>query len=290
MTSALPQSTFESNSEISVIPLPDHVMVLLDEETHRQVLASDFLPEQFSPVQTKQADSSIAGQYATVGLAGTDTLLELFCGSMPGPTRYTAGLVFSFEWPGAVPEARRALLEQAGIGAHYQLVERVDPDTGTPQPWYHLLAPDLGPGSPLLVMLNQVTPEYYAKLGARPGPGGELLRRDYLAAALGGEADLGRERMLGDIVGVRVRLRAARADRLSAVLTTLGYRADAGSLHGPEFTVTLDADESAPEGVTEVTMALRHAPAERIDLRFGPESRLVLDPNGTATWSFTPIV
>jgi hypothetical protein len=275
------------HSEAAVMPLPDHVMVLLDDETYRDVTACDFLSARFARVQPKAADSSLAGQYSTLGLAGTSTLLELFCGAVPGPRRYTGGLVFSFERPGAVPDARRTLRDAAGIEAHYQLVERADPGSRERRPWYHLLAPDLGADTTLLVMLNQVTPEYYAGLGATAGPDGELLRHEYLSAVLRGAPD--GERMLGDLVGVTVRLRPAHAQRLLAALVALGYRSQAGALYGPSFRVTLDPDVSAPEGVTGLLMALGNPPAEREELRFGKGSRLVLDPGGTATWTFVPV-
>jgi hypothetical protein len=281
-----------SHSGVAEMLFPDHVMVLLDDDTYREVTTNEFLPTQFSRVKPKTADSSVAGRYSTLGLAGRNTLLELFVGTVPGPRRYTAGLVFSFELPGAVPRAREALLARAGIPAHHQLVERAEPD-GTPQPWYDLLAPDLGADSPLLLMLNQVTPEYYASLGARPGPNGELSRREYLNAVLGNAAPDpagdGPEKLLGDLVGVTVRLRAARADRLTAVLTTLGYRERDGALHGPAFAVTVDVDDAAPEGVTEVTMTLTRTPEAPEEFRFGKGSRLLLDPAGSARWVFTPV-
>jgi hypothetical protein len=271
-----------------VPPLPDHVMVLLDDETYRDVVACDFLARGFCRVQTKTADSSVAGAYSTLGLAGTNTLLELFSGAVPGPRRYTGGLVFSFEQPQAPAQARRILAEQAQIAAHYQLVERADPDGGGARPWYHLLAPDLGADSPLLLMLNQVTPEYYAALGATAGPDGELYRRAYLDAVVGTDPPAG-ERMLADIVGVTVRVRPSRAERLTTVLTALGYRADSGILHGPRFTVAFDLDAAAAEGVTEVAMELTNPPAEPEELRFGKASRLVLDPAGSARWIFNPV-
>jgi hypothetical protein len=36
-------------------------------------------------------------------------------------------------------------------------------------------------------------------------------------------------------------------------------------------------------------MALAAVPAEREELLFGKGSRLVLDPDGTATWTFVPV-
>jgi hypothetical protein len=262
-------------------------MVLLDDETYQDVAACDFLPARFSRVKPKTADSSVAGKYSTLGLAGHNTLLELFSGQVPGPRRYTAGLVFSFEHPDAVVEARSVLAER-GVGAHYQLVERADPDGSGSQPWYHLLAPDLGRDSSLLLMFNQVTPTYYARLGATPGPDGGPRRRAYLDAVLG-TTDKAQDRLLGELVGVDVRLRPACAAALTTVLAAFGYRPAGDALQGPEFAVTISADDTDPEGVTGVAMSLGQAPAERVEFQFGKGSRLVLDPTGWARWSFTPV-
>lgn len=276
-----------SNSALVPTPLLDHVMVLLDDETYRDVASCDYLPERLCRIKTKTADSSVAGAYSTLGLAGRNTLLELFAGAIPGPRRFTGGLVFSFAFAGSAIEARRVLAEQAGIGAHYQLVTRADAESGEQRPWYHLLAPDLGADSPLLVMLNEVTPEYFTSLGASLGADGEMSRRDYLDAVLGGEPTP--RQNLADLTGVTLRLRPGRVTRLREILCALGYQADGDTVHGGAFTVTFEADESAPEGVTEVRLALLDKPEEPVEFAFGAGARLSLAASGAATWTFTPI-
>ncbi|HYS37073.1 MAG TPA: hypothetical protein VEO01_15745, partial [Pseudonocardiaceae bacterium] len=90
------------------MPRIDHVMVLLDEQAYLDVAANTFLREEFARMHRKDADSSVAGKYATLGIAGENTLIELF-GSAP----LAGGLVFSFEEPGSSPLAR-ARLDEAG--------------------------------------------------------------------------------------------------------------------------------------------------------------------------------
>jgi Family of unknown function (DUF5829) len=271
------------------VPLLDHVMVLVDEQTHSDIVASDFLRERFCRIKAKSVQSTFAGQYSTLGLAGINTLLELFAATVPGQSGLTGGLAFSFEHRGSVEVARRAL-ESAGIGSHHELVHRIVPDGDERQPWYHLLSADLGAGSPLLLFLNEVTPEYFTSIGARPGPGGELWRSNYLDAVLGPVPAAGQ--WLQDIVEVVVRTRPERATRIAGALGALGYHAEEGPdglrVGGPAVTVTLLTDDSAPEGVAEVVGRLAHVPDERQELRFGDTSRLLLQPDGVARWSFAP--
>ena len=80
------------------VPRIDHVMVLLHEQAYLDVAANTFLRDEFARMHRKDADSSVAGKYATLGIAGENTLIELF-GSAP----LAGGLVFSFEEPGSSP-------------------------------------------------------------------------------------------------------------------------------------------------------------------------------------------
>jgi hypothetical protein len=98
-----------------------------------------------------------------------------------------------------------------------------------------------------------------------------------------------------DIVGVTVRLRPARIERASAILSTLGYEVSATDsgirVRGIDADFIFMADESTREGTVELTIKLaRPAPGRRFD--FGSESSLVLSPAGpddcSAVWTFLP--
>lgn len=273
------------------VPRIDHVMVLLDEQAYDDVAASGFLAQRFGRLKRKEADSSIAGSYATLGVAGRNTLVELFRGSLPG-SALVGGLVFSFEEPSSSVAARAALDAAGGVPYHHDLVRRSVDGSDVQQPWYHLISVDLGEASPLLLFLNEVTAQYFRSIGARPAPDGALRRSDYLDAVLGGPDD--GTRLMRDITGITLRVRPQRAARIGDALAALGYldTTEAGQrlLRGPDLTVRLTAEETGPERVAELELDLvpgtrpADVPAE---LTFGTSSRLVIDGN-TARWSFDP--
>jgi len=280
--------------EFRPVPRVDHVMVLIDATAYRDVAASAFLGERFGRLRRKDADSSVAGAYATLGIAGENTLVELFGSTMPGSAPLVGGLVFSFEEPGSSPAARTLLDESGRVRYYHDLVRRAVPGSEEQQPWYHLINVDLGEASPLLLFLNEVTPEYFRAIGAQPADGGRFRRRDYLDAVLGGPAD--GPRLLRDIAGITLAVRAERARRIADALGALGYTAagDAGErvLTGPGLTIRLVIEEAGPERVAEIQLALvpgrrdQDTPAE---LRFGETSRLVFGEDDTARWIFGPM-
>jgi hypothetical protein len=265
-------------------PYLDHVMVLVDRDTHAAVVAEEFLGTRFGRRKHKQADSSIAGSYATLGIAGRNTLVELF-EAVPGGSRMRGGLVFSFERTGSARAARSVLDGVDDVGYHYDLVKRAVEGSAEPRPWYHLINVDLGPGSPFVLFLNEVTPEYFAALGARATEDGAMPRRAYLDAALG-EKDAG-DRVFGDITGVTLDVTAGRANRIAAVLTRFGFAeeraADGVELSRADLTLSLRIAET--ERVTELRLALTGAePGTKFT--FGTGSELVFDSAESARWSF----
>jgi hypothetical protein len=262
-------------------PLFDHVFLVLDDDAYAAVAGSSFLRDDFARVKLKRLTSSIAGTYAGVGVAGTNTIVEFFPASAPPFPGLSAGLSLSFERPGAILQARDRLAA-AGLPARSELVRRDVPGEGS-RPWYHLLEPELDGDLGIRLMLAEVATEYFDRVGARRGDGGTLARSGYLDAALGGPPDS--DRALVDVSGVTLRLTPARTARLAAVLRALGY-VDAGAageiaLRGPDSLLRLVADDTAPEGVTAVELVLRRpvTPPQA----FGASSTL----DGT-TWSFVP--
>jgi len=285
-----------ANESAAVGPRPtpriDHVMILLDAVAYDDVAASGFLGDRFARIKRKEADSSIAGSYATLGVAGDNSLVELFRAGAPGTAAMTGGLVFSFEEPGSHPVAR-SLLDADGVAYHADLVRRTVEGMAEQQPWYHLISVDLGRPSPLLLFLNEVTPEYFESLGAAREPGGAMRRADYLDAVLGEPAN--GKKLLRDITGVSLTVRTDRANRIAAALAAVGYT-DTGhpaarELRGPGLDLRLTVDESADERVTEIRIDLvpgLRGPDTPAELRFGRTSRLVIEPDDTARWIFAP--
>jgi hypothetical protein len=269
-------------------------MVLLDAPAYQDLAASGFLGERFARLKRKQANSSVAGQYATIGVAGDNTLIELFGADMPGSAPLSGGLVFSFEEPGSATAAR-ALLDASGqVKYYHDLVKRDVAGTSEAQPWYHLISVDLGAASPLLLFLNEVTPEYFGAIGARPAPDGTLRRKDYLDAALGAPSD--GSRLMRDIVGVTVVVNADRAERIAHALAAFGFKVTDRSgqveLSGPELTVRLAVDGSARERIADIEVRIEPgqlATLAATEYRFGETSRLVIENDDTARWIFDPV-
>lgn len=258
-------------------------MVLLDADTHAEIAESAFVAGEFGRLKQKKADSSVAGSYRTLGIAGRNTLVELFGGELGGGG-LRGGLVFSFEEPGSSKLARDLLAEE-GIPHHADLVRRSVPGEDEQQPWYHLIAVNVGDGSPFLLLLNEVTPEYFASLGAVTGEDGAMTRRAYLDAVLGEPEP----RLLEDITGVTMRTTPDRARAIAAALTPFGYEEREGDdvleVSSPELTLRLERGED--ERVTELTLALNPEvprPAVR-EYRFGA-SELVFETT-TARWTFS---
>lgn len=273
-------------------PYLDHVVVMLDGEAYRDVVASGFLREELGRFKVKEAVSSFAGTYTSVGVAGVNTLVQIFDVAMPSMPGRTGGLVFSFQEPGSVDGARRRLEARGATPVRYELVRRAMPGESKEEalPAYHMLEAGLGEESPLLLMLDEATPEFFDRLGARRGPAGELYRSTYLDAVLGSAPSP--HHYFRDITEVAVRLRADRAERLAATLETLGYAVETAPggkvLRGPEVAVHLVVDDDAPEGILWMRLSLTR-PADGVGVqRFGTTSTLAFEEGGTALWSFTP--
>lgn len=284
--------TSRASTELQPVPRIDHVMIMLDPVTYQDVASNVFVDADFGRTKRKEADSSLAGKYGTLGIAGTHTLIELFCSETPGSGPLVGGLVFSFEEPGSSPLAR-AKLNDGQVGYYHDLVRRAVPGQDDQQPWYHLISVDLGEASPFLLFLNEVTPEYFATIGARPTAEGALSRQAYLDSVVGPVA--GEPRLMQDIVGMTLTVGPERARRITGALTALGFTAAVdGAVHvleGPGLTIRLDVGETEPERVAEVEIALTPGPrtgATPTELRFGETSRLVIDGD-RARWTFRPV-
>ncbi|MDP9793794.1 hypothetical protein J2S43_002306 [Catenuloplanes nepalensis] len=275
-----------TRTETAVAALMDHVVVMLDGTAYRAARDAAFLRDEFARVAVKESESSLAGTYTATAVLGTSTLVELFDVAAPPLPGVTAGLVLSFEVPGSAARAA-ALLTGAGVPFSYELVRRAVPGEAGMRPWYHLIRPDLGPGNPFLLMITEVTGDYFRAIGAAEGPGGTLRRRDYLDARLGSPPPA--HHLLGDVTEVRVRLHPDRSARLRDALTTLGFTAEGPVLRGPDSVVHLTDGGTGPEGVTTVRVSLRRPADADGTHRFGGTSALTFRAGAhDAEWRFTP--
>ena len=283
----------------SVSPHLDHVFLTVDAKTYDDVVNCHFLKtELFGRFRIKTANSTLIGPYSTANVAGESTFVELFPDSAPPFEGIELGIVMSFDRVGESMVARHRLSEREIVPLHYELVRRTVDGDAEPQPWYHLLRPDFGEGSPFTLFLSEITPEYFARLGARPGPDGTQDRAAYLAAAM--KAAQTPDHYLLDIAGVELRLRPDRARTLGETLKALGYQdlsatngAASGTqrLRGPEAEIRIEADDQAAEGLLALDLAMtRPYPEPRCQFVFGQSSTLILSPDGhedcSAIWQF----
>jgi hypothetical protein len=257
----------------------DHVVVMLDPTAYRAVLHSTALPL-FGRFSVKESESSLAGRYSGATVVGHSTMVELFDVTAPPLPGITGGLVLSFEQPGSSNTAKE-LLESAGVPFTHELVRRVVDGDAEMRPWYHLIRPDLGEGNPFLLMIAEVTPEYYTHIGAVPGDDGTLSRAGYLDAQLGGSA--APDQPMGDVTEVVLQLRADLAARLEEVLVALGYESTLDGLVGPGVSVRIERGE--PTGVLWV--GITASTQDSIEEPFGDSSTFSLRAD-RAGWSFTP--
>lgn len=257
----------------------DHVLVMLDPAAYRAVVDST-LPPRFGRFSVKHSHSSLSGQYSAAALLGHSTLIELFDVTTPPVAGSTGGLVLSFEQPGSWRTARE-LLDAAGLPYEHELVRRAMEDEAEMRPWYNLIRPDLGADNPFLLMISEVTEEFYDFIGAQRGPGGSMSREGYLRARTGSAADP--DQPMGDVTAVALRLRPEREKALVAVLTALGYVATADGITGPDVTLTVEHGE--PEGIVSVRMSVLAGDAG--EEPFGDTSVLTVGPDH-AEWRFSP--
>lgn len=278
---------------LRLVPHIDHVMIRLDQRGYQDVLESGFLADHFARLHEKHAKSSLAGQYSTLGVVGESTLVELFhaelhLSPLPGRVPLTGGLIFSFEKPGSSAAARRLMDACGEVKYHHDLVTRTIDGTDQPQPWYQLISVDLGTTSPFVLLLNEVTPEYFGAVGAKPSADGTLLRRDYLDAVVGTGG--GAAKLMRDIVGVTLLVRPHRVGPISAVLRLFGYTAtehEGGhDLRGPDLSLRLLVDGSAAERIAEIQISLAARVSESMEYSFAGTSRLVINADETARWIF----
>jgi hypothetical protein len=248
----------------------DRVVVMLDRTTYEAALNSEFLPT-FGRFTAGNSGTALPGSPPGAALVGRNTVVELLDAGSATPGM-AGGMAMSLGEPGSERIARDRLRD-AGVPFSHELVRTQMDEPGTP-PCHHVIRPDLGPDNPFLLMITEVTPEYYGHIGAVPGPDGDLTRSGYLDARLG-YGPKPHHRM-GDVIEIIYQLRPDRAERFGSVL---------GALHGPDshFSVTVQTGEL--EGVLAVTMTV--SPGPDIVERIGDTSVLTVRGD-IARWRFKP--
>ncbi len=287
--SGSPKGSQKGSSNLPMAYL-DHTVVMLDDQAHQELLASELVRQQLGRFKIKTATSSLANTYESAGLAGARTLMEFFHVAAPPLPSLVGAVVLSFPQPGSLQKIRPLLETRLEHGIDYQMVTRTLVEDEEPRPWYQLIRPNLGENSPFLLMLAEVTADYFEHLGASSGPGGELHRHNYLTAALG--SDHRPDYYLGDVSEVTINLEAQRAEILGTALVTLGYTAESNGVgicyRGPDITLRVVSSTTLREGIIAIATSLQRPKAAPIDYRFGTTTKLSFGSPNTGVWSFEP--
>lgn len=274
------------------LPLPylDHVVIMLDDEAHRALLHHDLVRGELGRFKIKSATSSLASTYTSAGLAGINTLMEFFHVAAPPLPALVGAIVLSYPRPGSLERVRQHLAKQVAGDLGYELVRRTVNEGEEPRPWYHLLRPDFGESSPFILMIAEVTRDYFAHLGAAADASGELSRRSYLRAALGGEHQP--HHFFEDVDEVTVHLEPGRAARLSEILAALGFSeqpvADDRLFVGPDVALRITTGGDLEEGIVAVRLSLQRPKKAPFSYGFGETAKLDFTADGTARWTFAP--
>jgi len=285
--------TPESTTAFSTPPHFDHVFVVVDGKTLQSINDCRFLAnEEFGRFWLKESESTLLGKYRATNVFGQNTIVEFFLDRFGPFTSVNVGLVLSFDHAGEAIEARQRL-QANGIPFHAEFIRRNVAGEANPVPWYHLTRPELGADCPLTMFLSEITPEYYARIGAQFGENRRQDRSAYLEALL--KRPQKPEHPFLDVIGVTIRLRPDRVKTVAKILEVLGYErreeCPITELRGPESAIKLVSDESAVEGLLAIQLKLKTPDTGR-RFEFNEISSLVLSPRGAqdsqATWSFIP--
>lgn len=287
-----------SSATFSSPPQLDHVFVTVDAQTLKGINECQFLAEEkLGRFLIREAESTLLGRYQPTRVFGESTLVEIFPDKFGGRDNFkaiAAGVIFSFDQIGQTAVARKRL-EDSGISFDGELVERVGQSaSGQAQnlPWYIFTRPHMGEDSAAAVFFHELTPEYFARIGATCDDSGRQNRSAHFDAAL--KKRHTSNYLMQDIVGVTIHLARRHIEHAAGVLTALGYarRDDVDGIHlqGPMAEITFVPDESSINPVRLKIKLSRPMPGWRFD--FSPSSSLALSPQGaddySAIWTFIP--
>lgn len=291
-------TTMNEPATLSSPPQLDHVFVTVDAKTLKGINECQFLvEEELGRFLIRDAESTLLGRYEPTRVFGKNTLVEIFPNAFGGNDTFkgvSAGVIFSFDRVGQTEVARQRLTD-CGISFEGELVERIVRSASGQTdhlPWYVFTRPNMGEKSTAALFFHELTPAYFARIGAKCDAEGRQNRSDHFDAAL--KRPHSPNHLMQDIVGVTIRLARRHIDHAAGILTAFGYSksvdGDVVSLRGPTGEIKFVADDSAP-GAVELKIRLsRPMPGRRFE--FSPSSSLVLSPLGAddhfATWTFVP--
>jgi hypothetical protein len=259
----------------------NHLSLVLDAGTARDIAANAFLKDSFASVSQKANVSNEGKHWNGTYVYGQRTYLELYEAGPAQGEPGSSGVALGVEHVGDVA---RLVLPLADAGGEATIVLRTVQGPANAQvPWFYQLR-DFYRSDPPSNTSRWVM-EYQKDFLRTVEPGKDGITRAQLAARF-----QEKNRLMKDIIGATLALGEREMERFAEELKVYGWtvRPDGTKriATGPGMTLTLVASTPNVKGLTEVRFQLvrKGIPAQTVHL--GLTSVLSVAPDGTATWTF----
>jgi hypothetical protein len=257
----------------------DHLYLVLDSATHAAIAADEFLSSEFAAVQVRTTATVEGRSWTGLYLQGRLTYVELFTPGSFGPAG-ASGMGLNVGATGDAEYLRGRLHEAFGDSGTVQPVTGMR--EGNPQPWFYSLRAPAADSSTLSLWVMEYHESFLRWQGLDSlAPDGRLMRRQRPRRAHDPQ------RLLGDVVAVRIALADDERARVVRQLAAFGWqvgRAGAASIaRGQGCTITLEAPAAGRTGIRSLTLSLRNAVPSRTT-RIGTTSLALADT--LAVWTF----
>jgi hypothetical protein len=260
----------------------NHLSLVVDEATYRDVTAAPFLAEGFASFSQRSNVSNDGKKWSGAYLYGERTYLELYQPSATQGEPGSSGIALGVERPGDVGRLVLPLAEQTGGEATVVLRTAQGP-TGKQIPWFYQLRVFYRSDPP--ANTTRWVMEYQKDFLRTVEPGKDGIARAQLASRF-----QEKNRLVKDIVGATVAMGERETDHFLQELHAYGWtvrtEGTTRNVSGPGITLTLIPAIPGIKGLTELRFQLTRKPAQAQSLRFGPKSVLSVRADGTALWTF----
>jgi hypothetical protein len=282
----------------------NHLYIVLDDKTYRAIQASDFLRSAFSGREQRSTITGAGETWAGTYYYCQDNYLEFFGESTgrhwrSGAQEGWGGLAFSIDKAGGVERVRHLIEEAFGYKPFYELRKLAVGEQNFN--WFHYvsLAEQVG-----LESFDSWVMEYHTDIFQMKGiplpASGELSRRAYLSpwnSNSGVASKRENQRsvpVFSRVIAATINMSSSHAVIYSKVMQALGYtqKEEAGQilLSGNGFTlrICLQPEEAIPSGyrLSSLRLEMIRPSVAPITFVFAPGSRLILNDDLTADWSF----
>jgi len=266
---------------------PNHVFMVLDSPTYRNIESSVFLKEEFA-VFEKRTTIRRDSRYTGIYFYGDTTYFELFdAAAEPIFSEGFCGLALGVDGPGELEQLRTALAGE--VGGRINRVTRGLDDRQLP--WFRMMngPPRLTIG-PFIVWVMEYEEGFLRhwhadRPPAAPGVDRKSILRRY-AHVLHTDPE---SRLFRDLAGITVAVDGKIRDDILRYCVALGFQAREENgmlrLENNSFTIRLRPASDKVLGILELKLRVRRRP-DRKEFRFGPGCVLKFHGTERATWTF----